>query len=381
MDAVLKRLQQHHDQLIELIYRAAVEPAEWEAVLACLVDLLEGRSARLLFLDGSATRVQASHTVNVDEGYFRQYAQHYMNVCPWRPELQHKPKGRIYSTYLEFSNDQKAYHRSEFYNDWARPQGIEHGVCGNVLATSDFAVQLLVQRTAGPGHFTREETAAINRLLPHMQKALMLQQRLSKDRQQRESVLAARQQSHLPCIVLDAQLAIVHIDERVIPLLARWPELHIINGKVVVRDERLNGLLQRQLKGCAAVAKGEWAQAGGCVRMQDIGVPLELHLYPLHAAHNGLFGDGNPHVALYIHDPGTYYRLNERLVRESFGLSPTEIRLAEALCNGQSLDEFADRNGTTLNTVRSQAKQIFAKTGVRRQVELPKRLLPYLKLT
>jgi DNA-binding CsgD family transcriptional regulator len=68
------------------------------------------------------------------------------------------------------------------------------------------------------------------------------------------------------------------------------------------------------------------------------------------------------------------------MVRESFGLSPAELRLAEAICNGMSLDEFAANNGTSLNTVRSQAKQIFAKTGVRRQVELPKCLMPYLWL-
>ena len=381
MDAVLKRLQQHHDQLIETIYHAAVEPGKWQAVLAKLVELLDGLSARLLFLDGSATAVQASYTVNVDAGYLRRYADYYMSICPWWSELKHKPQGRLYSTYLDFTSDQNAFHRSEFYNDWARPQGIEHGIGGNVLATPDYTVQLLIQRSAKPGHFTREETTAVNRLLPHMRQALTLQHRLEKEQRFRECIHEARRRSYLPCIILNTQLEIVHMDERVMPSLAGWQELRIVNDKIVLRDEQLNGQLQRKLKSCAAAAQGEWSPLGrGYVRLQAKGAPLELHLYPLHPAHHGVFKDGNHYLALYINDTGSHYALNAWLVRESFGLSPAELRLAEAICNGLSLDEFAAKNGTSLNTVRSQAKQIFAKTGVRRQVELPKCLMPYLVL-
>jgi DNA-binding CsgD family transcriptional regulator len=381
MAAVLKRLQQQHDQLIEAIYHASVEPGKWQTVLAKLVELLDGISARLLFLDGTATAVRASHTVNVDPGYFRRYADYYMNVCPWRPELKHKPQGRLYSTFLDFTNDQNAFHRSEFYNDWARPQGIEHGIGGNVLATPDYTVQLLIQRSAKPGHFTREETVAVNRLLPHMRQALTLQQRLEEERHFRDSVNQARLKSYLPCIVLNTRLEIVHLDERVISSFAGLQELRIVNDKVVLRDAQLNGQLQRKLKECAAAAQGEWSHTGeGCVRLLAKGAPLELHLYPLHPAHDGVFKAGNHYVAVYINDPACHYPLNARLVRDGFGLSPAEMRLAEAICNGHSLDEFAAKNGTSLNTVRSQAKQIFAKTGVSRQVELPKCLMPYLVL-
>lgn len=380
MRSVLKRVQQQHNHFVEGIYHAAVEPSAWQTVLGQLVEVLDGRSARMLFMDGTATTVHASHTVNVDEGYLRQYVEHYVNACPWRPELRHKPKGRLYSTYLDFSNDQHVYHRSEFYNDWARPQGIEHGICGNVIATHDYAVQLLVQRTAEPGHFTREETDAVNRLLPHLQRALTLHYQMENDRRSRESIVRAKQRSSQPCIVLDEQLRVVHMDEAIPALLTRFHTLRIVRGRVSLDDSLLNSQLQRQLKGCAAAARGEWQQPGPGMRLQTADGLLELHVYPIHPAHKGVFSDGDHYVALYLNDPGQRYALDEQLVRHYFGLSPTELRLAEALCNGQTLEEFALCNGTTLATVRTQSKQLLAKSGVRRQAEVVKRLMPYLRL-
>ena len=49
--------------------------------------------------------------------------------------------------------------------------------------------------------------------------------------------------------------------------------------------------------------------------------------------------------------------------------------LAVALCGGRSLEEASRERGTTLNTVRSQLKSIFGKTGTHRQADLVSVLL------
>ncbi len=376
--SAVKRLLKHYDQLVEIIYHSAVEPEEWQTLLSKLVELLGGCSACMLFLDGTAKSEHASYTVNLDEGYYRQYVDYYMNVSPWRLELQYKPKGRFYSTFLDFSHDQNFFHRSELYNDWARPQEIEHGLCANVVATQNFAVQLMVQRTSAPGHFTHEETEAMNALATHIRRALALQRRFEEEQRFHESMLQAKWRAYLPCILLNERLKVVHLDDAVTPLLAACPELRILHDKVSIRDERLNNQLQRHLKECAAAVCGQWMHAGECVRLQHPGGLLELHAYPIHPAYKGLFNNGGHYVALYLNDPKAHYTLNERLVREIFGISPAELRLAEAICNGQTIEEFAAKNGTTLNTVRSQLKQLFAKTGVSRQAEVPIRLLSYM---
>jgi DNA-binding CsgD family transcriptional regulator/pimeloyl-ACP methyl ester carboxylesterase len=61
-------------------------------------------------------------------------------------------------------------------------------------------------------------------------------------------------------------------------------------------------------------------------------------------------------------------------VRESFGLTPAETRLAARLKDGLSLKEAADDMSVSLNTVRNQLRAVFEKMGLNRQSELVRAL-------
>ena len=56
-------------------------------------------------------------------------------------------------------------------------------------------------------------------------------------------------------------------------------------------------------------------------------------------------------------------------------LTPAETRLAIALFKGQSVEAYAKDTGISINTARWYVKQIYAKTGVKRQTELIRMLL------
>ena len=53
-----------------------------------------------------------------------------------------------------------------------------------------------------------------------------------------------------------------------------------------------------------------------------------------------------------------------------YGLTPAECRVALLLSDGRAPQEIAKMVGVTQNTVRSQIKSIFSKTGDGRQGEL-----------
>jgi DNA-binding CsgD family transcriptional regulator len=52
------------------------------------------------------------------------------------------------------------------------------------------------------------------------------------------------------------------------------------------------------------------------------------------------------------------------------GLTPAETRLAIALFKGQSVEAYAKESAISINTARWHVKQIYAKTGAKRQSEL-----------
>jgi DNA-binding CsgD family transcriptional regulator len=71
-----------------------------------------------------------------------------------------------------------------------------------------------------------------------------------------------------------------------------------------------------------------------------------------------------------ITDPDQKPPTQPELLRTLFRLTQAEIKLAVALHNGTSLSEAANLNCIGRETVRSQLKSIFVKTGTRRQSEL-----------
>jgi DNA-binding CsgD family transcriptional regulator len=61
---------------------------------------------------------------------------------------------------------------------------------------------------------------------------------------------------------------------------------------------------------------------------------------------------------------------SKELLARAFNLSPAEIRLAQHLARGESLEKIAPRVGVKISTARSQLAKIFSKTGVKRQPKL-----------
>jgi DNA-binding CsgD family transcriptional regulator len=64
-----------------------------------------------------------------------------------------------------------------------------------------------------------------------------------------------------------------------------------------------------------------------------------------------------------------------QLLRDWYGLTPAEARVAVLLASGLSLDAIAERLGIGANTALTHLKSIFGKTDTRRQGELIRLLL------
>ncbi len=58
------------------------------------------------------------------------------------------------------------------------------------------------------------------------------------------------------------------------------------------------------------------------------------------------------------------------VLRTRFGLSPAEAQIAHAIANGTALRAIAAKRDTSIQTVRSQVKAIFRKTGATSQMRL-----------
>lgn len=94
--------------------------------------------------------------------------------------------------------------------------------------------------------------------------------------------------------------------------------------------------------------------------------PLQVMLYPL-GRDAVLCGSA---AAMFIVDPAKSPVPDNDLLGLFYGLTPAEARLAGALAQGATVEEYGAMHRLTANTVRTHLKRALSKTGTHRQSQL-----------
>ena len=63
------------------------------------------------------------------------------------------------------------------------------------------------------------------------------------------------------------------------------------------------------------------------------------------------------------------------MLQSTYGLTPSEIRTAELVAEGEVLEEVARKLDLSVNTIKSQLNQIYAKTNTNSRAKLVKLLV------
>jgi DNA-binding CsgD family transcriptional regulator len=77
----------------------------------------------------------------------------------------------------------------------------------------------------------------------------------------------------------------------------------------------------------------------------------------------------------FIGNPDTGPVTTTEVLEQLYSLTRAEAELVRMLSEGRSLEQVAAARGVTMNTVRSQLKQVFSKTDTKRQGELVRLVL------
>ncbi|MGO1079976.1 response regulator transcription factor [Inquilinus sp. CA228] len=106
-------------RLVGQVYDASIGGEAWETVVTGLRDLLRSESAAL-FSAGHGVPAGAVH-VEDDPRVIRPYYDHYHRISPLTPLVSQLPSRSAFTHQMVVP--EAVYTRSEFYNDWLRPQG------------------------------------------------------------------------------------------------------------------------------------------------------------------------------------------------------------------------------------------------------------------
>jgi DNA-binding CsgD family transcriptional regulator len=177
-------------------------------------------------------------------------------------------------------------------------------------------------------------------------------------------------------LVFDARHSPVIVNRSARRILDLHDGFSIERGRPRLADRREDGVFQTLLaKACEAALKGRRAVGDVMqVSRQSGRRAFALMVAPLLDAPPGSAAGDAVSVA-FIADPDTGPVTTTEVLEQLYSHTHAEAELVRLLSEGRSLDEVAAARGVTMNTVRSQLKQVFSKTDTKRQGELVRLVL------
>ncbi|MDO8071086.1 LuxR C-terminal-related transcriptional regulator [Janthinobacterium sp. SUN176] len=225
---------------------------------------------------------------------------------------------------------------------------------GTVTADVSKLIGAMYDSACGTGDWPQLDNAGLNgqqwqELLPHLQRALCLQQRL------REAQLA----SHCALAALDAMGAAVLVLDGNLALRFATPAGHALHAAQL--EHAAPPALVRAVRLVIASAGGT-AQCQSLRLPRKQQAPLALTVTPL--------ADCQPTCALLIARDPTKTCTSVPALRQLFDLTQAEAQVGKALAQGATIEEIAAQGGISVNTVKTHLHHTYLKTDTRRQGEL-----------
>lgn len=352
-------------KLIGGIYDAGLAAQPWSDVLAELGRLMRSPQVNLVV----TAEDRAVDSSGADPEFQRSYVEHYFacNVLADRAKVL--SAGAVVSErgLLERSD----YLRSEFYNDFVRPQGMDSALMGIVARARGREAVVSCWRPRASSDWDRRHGELLDLVIPHLNRALRLGYELRESRTELRSCAEALNATGLATIIVDPRGRASFVSRAAERVLGRQDGLTLRRGVLHAVSSSENAALKRLTRTALYPVDLASPRGGSLPISRPSGrKPLVFRVFPL-------CGDasapGSAMVTLIDTDREPY--VSRDVLRDVYGLTLAEAEVALRVLDGHGLQGVADSLGVTLSTVRTHLQRVFDKTGTHRQADLVRALL------
>ncbi|WP_211463210.1 helix-turn-helix transcriptional regulator [Collimonas silvisoli] len=361
-----------YDDLLSLLYDAVMAPGGFQGFIEAFCSVFRLKAATLLIRHVNTQEMKGLWVHGIAKEWFESYALEYASEDILAHHMTASPIALFYASNLDLPHPER-FPENRFYREWIEPQGVAYAAGGIVLREGAWVTEFFLQRAPEHLAFMREELNEFNQVIPHLQRAIQMRQRFTELQLGHSFMSGSLDVLAMPTLLFDEYSRVVHTNRNANALLSSGISLSIEGGHLFTSDAAATRGLNLELTNAIRASRGSGAELAGVVLLPRLErLPLMLMIAPLRLA--GAFPVQGA-ALLFIFDPEMTPTITSDLVRRLFGLSEAEAELAVALCSGKTLDDVAKERGTSMNTIKSQIKSIFLKTGTKRQSELVSLLL------
>lgn len=339
-------------ELVDLVYAALLGESSWGAFFDRLVDRKGDGWTALVSHDARAGEGMFGHYYGCDETLVSDYETHFAAINPWAPQCVAKPAGMAV-----IGNDLVARDRfvqTEFFNDFFLPYGTQDGTGVTIVKNETRSVMLSVM-TADQDH---DQVSMISERLAHLYPHLRRAADFYRRREGQEiSGFGAQlfDAIDVGVIVVGEGMRPQSVSPAATAMINLSPQVSILpTGRLHIADGPARALMQRMLR------RGYEGEKSACFRMG----PLKLTITRIEKDRLSWYFSG-PTVIVLIEPQGALGgRFDPEGFVARFALTPAECRALLGLVDGKSYSQIGVEAGVSLETIRTQVKSLYLKTGV-----------------
>lgn len=370
--------------LVGDIYDAALDPARWPAVLQGVSELGEAHSAIIVALDMLNPAYNLVIPWNLHPDSLVEYRERGLDQIDMEVNglglVRHAGIGRSSNTWEIYGSLEAWRERAgEFYRFLDRYDVAS--MAGIALDHDDYRWSCLgIHRSERMGPFGSHTLSLLDRLGPHIRRALQVHRQLSLQQSQVSSLHVLLDQLQVGVVLLDENAQVSWANARARQLIRSQGALRVTRfDGLQAAQAGQNGNLQAIVRGAIETARraGNRMAGGGTLRLAGSeGRALMVTAAPLgNAGPYQVPANSSVAAALFISDPDEGHILPADHLASHYGLSAREVGICQQFVNTPGLPEIAAACGLSHETVRTYLKTIYDKTGQHSQAELMRLLM------
>ncbi|WP_042778781.1 helix-turn-helix transcriptional regulator [Sinorhizobium fredii] len=354
----------------EKVDAAALGAIGWDEVTRALTECFPRSVCALLNFNTAENRLNFEATDNIEPAFVKAYAEHFAPLNPWTPIWRSVPSGTV--LVAEESCPTRMFTKTEFYNDWMRPQKNNEGAVGVKIDGGRDLIHLSLHyplAVAGTYDFATAEI--LRRIRGSLLRSINVGRLLQVQTEAAVARSALVERGSCAAFVVDG--------DRRVRLANEQAEKLFSSGSVVKQRFGIASLSDPYADKC--LREGVWALSRRLpVLLSRLHICVDGQNWQVSLASLPAVVSGGP-TSLVLADSLVLILVKNLATRSrdaaewsalgaKYGLTPSEIVFCQRLASGASLAEVAQALGISKETARNRVKSIFHKTGTHRQGEL-----------
>lgn len=354
------------DRFLDALFRGVANADEFASAVRLIQEDFRCRGAALVTVDAQDPTASFVWATGILEPHLERYQRDYAHIDPAPALYLRQPVGKALSTDRMFTPEERENDR--FFNEFFRPLGLVETLGGSIYADQGSFAMIALIRGEDRQPFDENDAARLERLMPHLARALQLRRSFFQIDARSLGLQATLDRLQAGFTLLNEHGAALFSNAAMRAIAQRGDGLALDrNGRPlpanIAARQRFDALVDDVAKGGVGGILTVPRSSGRDYVM--LVAPAPQPSTQSHWERRGTVG-----ATVVVHDPEIGPTPTADVLAQGLGLTNGAARLVASLAADHDLKSFAKAEGVTIHTARFHLRTALARTGAKTQAEL-----------